>query len=89
MAVTRAASAKTQPANPGGKSSHAGNPVFPTRYHTVDIEGASIFYREAGAPGAPVVLLLPGWPSSSAMFRGLIRELSAATCPSRVFTIHP
>ncbi|MBB2926253.1 hypothetical protein FHX59_000660 [Paraburkholderia silvatlantica] len=33
MAVTRAASAKTQPANPGGKSSRAGNPVFPTRYH--------------------------------------------------------
>jgi pimeloyl-ACP methyl ester carboxylesterase len=42
----------------------------------VDIDGVSIFYREAGAPGAPVVLLLHGWPSSSAMFRDLIRELS-------------
>ncbi|QYD72796.1 alpha/beta hydrolase [Paraburkholderia edwinii] len=42
----------------------------------MEINGASIFYREAGAPGAPVVLLLPGWPSSSAMFRDLIRELS-------------
>ncbi|PRE27639.1 hypothetical protein C6P72_07515 [Burkholderia gladioli] len=55
----------------------AGNPAFPTRYRTVDIDGTSVFYREAGAPGAPVVLLLPGWPSSSAMFRDLIRELSA------------
>ena len=36
-----------------------------------------MFYREAGAPGAPVVLMLHGWPSSSAMFRDLIRELSA------------
>jgi pimeloyl-ACP methyl ester carboxylesterase len=48
----------------------------PTRYRTVDIDGVSIFYREAGAPGAPIVLLLHGWPSSSAMFRDLIRELS-------------
>lgn len=76
MVVTGATSAKTHPANPDGKSSLAGNPAFPTRYRTVDIDGASIFYREAGAPGAPVVLL-PGWPSSSAMFRDLIRELSA------------
>jgi pimeloyl-ACP methyl ester carboxylesterase len=42
----------------------------------VDIDGVSLFYREAGAPGAPVVLLLHGWPSSSAMFRDLIRKLS-------------
>src|ERR1700761_1840824 len=50
--------------------------TFPTHYRTVDIDGVSVFYREAGAPGAPVVLLLHGWPSSSAMFRDLIRELS-------------
>ncbi|WP_338941470.1 alpha/beta hydrolase [Paraburkholderia sp. 22B1P] len=77
MVVTSTTSAKTQSANQDGKPSLADDPAFPTRYRTVDIDGASIFYREAGTPGAPVVLLLPGWPSSSAMFRDLIRELSA------------
>ncbi|GJH28829.1 alpha/beta fold hydrolase [Caballeronia novacaledonica] len=77
MVVTSTASAKVNSASPTGESLLAGNPAFPTRYRTLDIDGASIFYREAGAPGAPVVLLLPGWPSSSAMFRDLIRELSA------------
>src|SRR6201996_7257068 len=50
--------------------------TFPTHYRTVDIDGVSVFYREAGPLGAPVVLLLHGWPSSSAMFRDLIHELS-------------
>ncbi|NIE82182.1 MULTISPECIES: alpha/beta hydrolase [unclassified Burkholderia] len=80
MAASSAASAKPRSAGAAGantRSSLAGNPAFPTRYRTVDIDGTSVFYREAGAPGAPVVLLLPGWPSSSAMFRDLIRELSA------------
>ncbi|WP_244123007.1 alpha/beta fold hydrolase, partial [Burkholderia gladioli] len=80
MAASSAASAKPRSAGATGantRSSLAGNPAFPTRYRTVDIDGTSVFYREAGAPGAPVVLLLPGWPSSSAMFRDLIRELSA------------
>jgi pimeloyl-ACP methyl ester carboxylesterase len=71
-----ATSAEARTVKADGKSSLAGNPAYPTRYRTVEIDGASIFYREAGAPGAPVVLLLPGWPSSSAMFRDLIRELS-------------
>jgi pimeloyl-ACP methyl ester carboxylesterase len=71
MLVSNSAPAKAETAIPVKK------PVFPTRYRTVDIDGVSIFYREAGAPGAPVVLLLHGWPSSSAMFRDLIRKLSA------------
>ncbi|MDY0748098.1 alpha/beta hydrolase [Paucibacter sp. R3-3] len=58
------------------KTSRSGSPEHPTRYHSIDIDGSPIFYREAGAPGAPVVLMLHGWPSSSAMFRDLIRELS-------------
>ena len=76
MAVSSAASAKTKTAVSGGKSSGAGDSAVPTHYRAVDIDGVSIAYREAGAPGAPVVLLLPGWPSSSAMFRDLIRVLS-------------
>jgi pimeloyl-ACP methyl ester carboxylesterase len=76
MVVSGATSAKTETAISDRKSSHPGNPVFPTRYRTIDIDGASVFYREAGAPGAPVVLLLHGWPSSSAMFRDLIARLS-------------
>ena len=74
MVVANATSAKAETAAikttvPARKSS-------PARYRTVDIDGVSVSYREAGAPGAPVVLLLHGWPSSSAMFRDLIRELS-------------
>lgn len=46
-----------------------------TTYHTTDVDGVKIFYREAGRADAPVVLLLHGWPSSSHMFRNLITEL--------------
>jgi pimeloyl-ACP methyl ester carboxylesterase len=76
MVVSNATSAKAKTTIPDRKSSLTGNSVFLTRYRTVDIDGVSIFYREAGPPGAPVVLLLHGWPSSSAMFRDLIHELS-------------
>lgn len=76
MVVSTAASAKTPTATRNRKSSDTGNQAFPVHYRTVDVDGVSVFYREAGAPGAPVVLLLPGWPSSSSMFRELIGELS-------------
>jgi pimeloyl-ACP methyl ester carboxylesterase len=45
-------------------------------FHKVEADGVSIFYREAGEPGAPVVLLLHGFPSSSHMFRELIPRLA-------------
>lgn len=45
-------------------------------YHTVEANGLKIFYREAGAPDAPKLLLLHGFPSSSHMFRDLIPLLS-------------
>jgi len=48
----------------------------PTHYRTIDVEGVKIFYREAGDPNAPAILLLHGLPSSSHMFRDLIRLLS-------------
>ncbi len=44
-------------------------------YHTVKIGTVDIFYREAGPPAAPTIVLLHGFPSSSHMFRDLIREL--------------
>ncbi|QJR34081.1 alpha/beta fold hydrolase [Gemmatimonas groenlandica] len=46
------------------------------RYKTVSIDGLEIFYREAGPPTAPVILLLHGFPTSSQMFRNLIPALA-------------
>jgi pimeloyl-ACP methyl ester carboxylesterase len=45
-------------------------------YRTADIDGFRIFYREAGAPGAPKLLLLHGFPSAGHMFRDLIPLLA-------------
>ena len=47
-----------------------------THYKTVEVNGVNIFYREAGPEGAPTILLLHGYPTSSHMFRNLIRDLS-------------
>ncbi|MEW6436400.1 MAG: alpha/beta hydrolase [Pseudomonadota bacterium] len=45
-------------------------------YRTADVDGFKISYREAGAPGAPKLLLLHGFPSASHMFRDLIPLLA-------------
>ncbi len=45
-------------------------------YRTASVDGLKIFYREAGDPKAPVVLLLHGFPTSSHMYRELIPALS-------------
>jgi len=47
-----------------------------TRFQTVDVDGTSIFYREAGTRGRPTLLLLHGFPSASHMFRDLIPLLA-------------
>lgn len=44
------------------------------RYASVD--GHRLFYREAGDPAAPAVVLLHGFPTSSYMFRHLIPALA-------------
>jgi pimeloyl-ACP methyl ester carboxylesterase len=49
---------------------------YPTDYRTVQIDGLSIFYREAGRKDAPTILLLHGLPSSSRMFEPLFARLS-------------
>src|SRR4029434_3492758 len=46
------------------------------RYRRRDVDGLNIFYREAGSPTAPAVLLLHGFPTSSHMFRDLIPLLA-------------
>lgn len=46
------------------------------KYRTVEIDGLDIFYREAGNPDNPTILLLHGFPTSSHMFRDLIPQLA-------------
>jgi pimeloyl-ACP methyl ester carboxylesterase len=45
-------------------------------HRTIDIDGLSVFYREAGPKDAPAILLLHGFPTSSHMFRNLIPALA-------------
>ena len=47
-----------------------------TSIHRVEADGVTVFYREAGAPDAPVVLLLHGFPTSSFQYRELIPRLA-------------
>ena len=49
---------------------------YSTFYRTVQIDGLTIFYREAGSKEAPTLLLLHGFPSSSRMFEPLFARLS-------------
>ena len=46
------------------------------RYHTQTLDGVNVFYREAGPPDAPAIVLLHGFPTSSNMFRNLIPALA-------------
>ena len=46
------------------------------RYRSTNVDGLNIFYREAGSPDKPKLLLLHGFPSSGHMFRDLIPLLS-------------
>ena len=45
-------------------------------YHTQQVNGLNIFYREAGSRQNPTIVLLHGFPSSSHMFRDLIPKLA-------------
>jgi len=45
------------------------------RFRTADVDGSRVFYRESGTRGAPTLLLLHGFPTSSHMFRDLIPQL--------------
>ncbi|WP_312141106.1 alpha/beta fold hydrolase [Pantoea septica] len=52
------------------------NPLYPVHYRYADADGVRMFYREAGNPELPTLLLLHGYPSSSHQFRDLIPLLS-------------
>ena len=45
-------------------------------YRTADVDGFTVFYREAGASDAPTLILLHGFPSASHQFRELIPLLA-------------
>lgn len=57
---------------------NANSADHPTQVHyqTLDVQDVNIFYREAGSPQAPTVLLLHGFAASSYMFRDLIPQLA-------------
>lgn len=50
--------------------------TFPTKYKNMDVNGVSIFYREAGNPKNPAIVLLHGFPTSSHQYRKVISELA-------------
>jgi pimeloyl-ACP methyl ester carboxylesterase len=47
-----------------------------TSHHRIEADGVQVFYREAGPAGAPVILLLHGFPTSSFQYRELIPRLA-------------
>lgn len=74
-----AASLSMMLASPADAVASRASNTTPTRvaYRSIDVDGLSIFYREAGDPDAPTLLLLHGFPSSSRMFEPLFARLSA------------
>lgn len=47
-----------------------------TTFHTANVAGLDVFYRQAGDPSRPKLLLLGGFPSSSHQFRNLMPALA-------------
>jgi len=47
-----------------------------TTYHSAKVQGLDVFYRQAGDPTNPKLLLLGGFPASSHQFRDLIPALA-------------
>ncbi len=47
-----------------------------TAYRTIEVNGSEIFFREDGDPSAATLLLLHGFPSSSAQYDQLMKRLA-------------
>lgn len=58
------------------QTARASSNQHPVTYNTLKIDNLEIFYREAGDPNRPTILLLHGFPTSSHMFRNLIPVLA-------------
>ncbi len=50
--------------------------MYRTAYRAADVDGLSVFYRDAGPQDAPAILLLHGFPSSSRMWQPLLDRLA-------------
>ena len=50
--------------------------VHKVKHRTIEVDGVTVFYREAGIAAAPGVLLLHGFPSSSHSFRSVMPPLA-------------
>jgi len=71
--VAPAAAAPIMDAAPDSAATGGSSAVH---YRSASIEGINVFYREAGDPRNPAIVLLGGFPSSSHMFRDLIPLLA-------------
>jgi pimeloyl-ACP methyl ester carboxylesterase len=71
------APALAAPAARGAPATEAVAPTAAVAHRTIKIDGVNIAYREAGDPARPTVLLLHGFPTSSAMYRNLIPTLAS------------
>lgn len=59
--------------------SHTSTPsATEVRHGFETVDGLKIFYREAGDPEKPTIVLLHGFPASSHMYRNLMRDLADA-----------
>jgi pimeloyl-ACP methyl ester carboxylesterase len=76
LALTGTALARSVPARAEQAAEGLETAVARTRYRSAEIDGLKLFYREAGSPDAPALLLLHGFPASSHMFRNLIPALA-------------
>jgi pimeloyl-ACP methyl ester carboxylesterase len=52
------------------------NDMIDMHFKTADVAGVRLFYREAGDPSKPTMVLLHGFPSSSHQFHDLIPRLA-------------
>src|SRR5262245_36836104 len=71
-------------ADPSTPTRHEGATLIAHR--TAQVDGLSVFYREAGDPANPKLLLLGGFPASSHQFRNLIPALANRFHSSRPTT---
>ncbi len=74
--ATKSLTLEAEPLDVSYRAAEAQFSVPTTSIHKVDADGVRVFYRAAGDPSAPVILLLYGFPASSFMFRELIPRLA-------------